>query len=66
MHKATPELVAKAKKLRGEGYSYGVIGTRLGLSSTAVRCWLDDEFRLRSIAKTTAYRQRRALPEAAE
>lgn len=42
--KATPELKAKADRLRREGCSYREIGKRIGVAPTAVQYWLDKDF----------------------
>jgi transposase len=42
--KATPELKAKADRLRREGCSYREIGKRIGVAPTTVQYWLDKDF----------------------
>lgn len=44
----TPELVAEAKRLRAEGFSWAAIGNKLGVSETSAHEWGEEGYRKRA------------------
>jgi len=44
MQKMTPEAVAYARLLREQGLTFAETGSRLGVSKTTIRVWLDPEY----------------------